>query len=70
MFLALQFAVYLKSMFIPMPANYDDFTEEVRKIVDFSLLKPESIIRLFYPKFDPKDYLGREVIQGESWSNL
>lgn len=56
-FYGFQLISYLKVYLALKPANFDDFEDEVFKIVNFNMLKPENLVRIFYKDFTLEEWL-------------
>ena len=57
MFFTLQIICYLSQYSITIPSNSDMFRDEFTKVIEFSLLEPEPLIKLFYPEFDLMEFI-------------
>lgn len=42
---------------MPIPANAEIYLEEVTKLIEFDVLNPEGIIKLFHPDFNLKQFM-------------
>lgn len=57
MFFTLQLCVYYSIYVITFPANTEVFVDEFRNLVEFKILNPEGIIKVFYPEFTLKKFM-------------
>lgn len=60
LFFTLQLICYMKIYTFSVPSNTEMIVKEVTKIIEFEILNPQGIVRLFYPKFKLTDLLFKE----------
>ena len=54
---SMQLSCYLEIYNVPMPGSNKVFNVEFLKLIEFEILKPEGMIKIFNPEFSLKNFL-------------
>lgn len=57
LFFAIQLVAYTEIYGTVLPASFDLFIQNIIEIVNFSMLKPETIIQIFEPDFEMDEFI-------------